>query len=596
MKRNKTVNPEDKKVVRRLFQEMGRIKGGIAMGVFISVSIIVCNMFAPKLLSDIINQANVFYTAKQNGVPFEGNLLQNVDSSLKWLSVIYVMVAALYYAKMYTLNNVVSRHFTCGIRIDISDKIARVPVSFVDRTRPGEVLSRMTNDVSNMGGMVHNLLDIATMGLLQIVGIAIMMFIVSWQLALLTICLVPLSLFMSDKLATKSDKYYHDMYKVGGKLHSYIEETYGGYVTVKAYNLEEQQCLRFLELVEQHRELEKKATFYSSIVQPIIAFTNGIAYAAICLVGGYFAIEGKLSLGAVVAVVLYAKQFSGPLEQLAGGLGSLQRVKAAGGRVYGMLDEKEMEPINGEMPSNIEGNVEFKDVCFSYNKDNPLIEGFNCSVKRGQKVAIVGPTGAGKTTLVNLLMRFYDIDSGSITVDGVDISKVSRESVRNLFSMVLQDTWLLSGTVYENVAYGKDNVSKEEVMAACDSAYCDHFIRTLPNGYDTEINESSTNISGGQKQLLTIARALLSDRALLILDEATSNVDTRTEILIQKAMDKLMSNKTCFVIAHRLSTIVDADMIIVINKGSIVEIGKHQELLDKNGFYCELFNSQYNIQ
>ena len=303
----------------------------------------------------------------------------------------------------------------------------------------------------------------------------------------------------------------------------------------------------------------------------------------------------KRRLGAVVTVLLYARQFSSPLEQIAEVMGSLQRTCAAAGRVYEMLDAPEEPPIDGHLPQEIRGDVEFRQVNFSYEPETPLIRDFSVSVDHGQKVAIVGPTGAGKTTLVNLLMRFYDIQSGSILIDGCDIAKVSREDVRELFGMVLQDTWLFGGTVAENVAYGKPEATREEIIAACDEAYCDHFIRTLPQGYDTVISEDSVTISGGQKQLLTIARALLANRRLLILDEATSNVDTRTEILIQKAMDKLMRGRTCFVIAHRLSTIVDADRILVINDGQIVETGTHRSLLEQKGFYYRLYTSQYAV-
>ena len=350
-------------------------------------------------------------------------------------------------------------------------------------------------------------------------------------------------------------------------------------------------------LNDRRRVSEATANFTSSIVRPLIAFSNALAYIAICLVGGWLVVnsDGAVGVGVVVTVLLYAKQFSAPLEQIAGGFGDLQHAKAAARRVFKLLDLPEEENAAGTLPTKAEGNICFEHVDFSYDKSAPLIQDLNIDVKKGQNVAIVGPTGAGKTTIVNLLMRFYDVDRGRILIDGVDCATLSREEMRDQFAMVLQDTWLFRGTIAENVAYGKPDATREEIVSACDRAYCDHFIRTLPAGYDTVVGDDMTNLSGGQKQLLTIARAMLADRRLLILDEATSNVDTRTEALLQKAMDRLMRDRTCFVIAHRLSTIVDSDLILVLDHGQIVEQGTHTELLAKKGFYYQIYNSQYAI-
>ncbi|NCA66468.1 MAG: ABC transporter ATP-binding protein [Clostridia bacterium] len=589
---NKVKEPNDN-IVKRLLGEVKRVGWGVTLGCLLSALSIACSLAIPIILSDIIDQLNNLWLQKQGGIIAED--ISYLIKPLILLFSFYTAVELFAYVKMLIMNNVISRHFTCAIRMDMSDKIARLPVSYVDKTQPGEVLSRMTSDVSVMGNSVHGAADIIVAGMLQIIGISVMMFIYNWQLALIVVAFVPFSMWLSSGLGKRSEKYFDKLFSCGGKLFSCVEETYGGYMTIKAFNLEKSREAIHTGINGEMMESETKGIYIASIVQPIIAFANSISYVIICLLGGYFAVSNLLTVGGVVAIILYSKQLANPLEQIADGISGIQRVKAASKRVYGMLDQAEMAPIRGEMPSKIKGNVDFEHISFRYTPDKPLISDLNISVKSGQKIAIVGPTGAGKTTIVNLLMRFYDLDSGKIIVDGTDISAVSRESVRNVFSMVLQDTWLFKGTIFENVAYGKEGVTREEVEQACDSAYAHHFIRTLPQGYDTEIDESTANLSSGQKQLLTIARAFLSDRALLILDEATSNVDTRTEGLIQKAMDKLMHKKTCFVIAHRLSTIVNADLILVINKGDIVEMGTHKELLEKDGFYAEIFNSQYSI-
>ena len=368
-----------------------------------------------------------------------------------------------------------------------------------------------------------------------------------------------------------------------------VEEAYTNYATTKAYNLEEHCAERHAEINDARRVSEAKATYLSAIVQPVIAASNSLAYIAINLLGGWLIVRQGVPVGVIVTLVLFARQFSEPLEQISNGLSTLQQAKAAARRVVDLLELPEEAPIEQELPAGGDGSVEFRHVDFSYEPDTELIQDLNLHVEKGQHVAIVGPTGAGKTTIVNLLMRFYDVDSGSILLSGCDIADYSRASTRDRFGMVLQDTWLFGGTIAENVAFGKPDATREEIIRACDEVYCDHFIRTLPQGYDT------SSISSGQKQLLTIARALLAQRELLILDEATSNVDTRTELLIQKAMDRLMRGRTCFIIAHRLSTIVDADLILVLRDGRIVEQGKHRDLLEKKGFYYEIYKSQYDI-
>lgn len=578
-------------VIVRLVKEARAIWKWLILACVLCVAIIVCSILSPKLLGDMID---LLYEYQEGS--FTGGLLATLLPSLGILLALYFGYSLFSYLKMLLLNKVVSRHFTCGLRIRISDKIKRLPVSYVDQTPVGDILSRMTDDVSTVGNYIHQIVDILMTGVLNILAISIMMLLEDWRLALLVLALTPLSIWLSTYLSAKSETHFHAMFTEGGNLNAHVEEAFTNFATTKAYNLEAYTEEKHTAINERRKKAEIKAEFTRAFVRPVITFSNALAYIAICLIGGWLLVRGSVSsVGVIVTVLLYAKQFSSPLEQIANGLGELQHVKAAAKRVFKLLDMPEEENADGKLPHAADGNIRFEHVDFSYDKDSPLIEDLNIDVKHGQNVAIVGPTGAGKTTIVNLLMRFYDIDKGRILIDGVDCATLSREEMREQFAMVLQDTWLFRGTIAENVAYGKPDATREEIVAACDRAYCDHFIRTLPEGYDTLVGDDMTNLSGGQKQLLTIARAMLADRRLLILDEATSNVDTRTEILLQKAMDNLMRERTCFVIAHRLSTIVDSDLILVLDHGKIVEQGTHKELLAKQGFYYQIYTSQYAI-
>ncbi|MDR0889148.1 MAG: ABC transporter ATP-binding protein/permease [Oscillospiraceae bacterium] len=579
------------RIMIRLFFEARPIWKGMALACLLCCGVILCAVTGPKLLGNLIDRLYIYWDGT-----FTGDLLGELLPGLGALLAVYVLHSVFNWAKMYLLNNTVSRFFTCALRIRISDKIQRLPVSYVDQTSVGDVLSRMTDDVSSMGNYIHRMIDILMSGFLTIIAIAVMMVAENWRLAIIVLVLTPISIFLSSLLAARSEKYFHDSFEKQGQLNAIIEESYTNHATTKAYNLETytQEKLRTVNL--QQRDSHAKAVFTSSIVRPLITFTDALAYITICLIGGWLILnDGSASVGAIITILLYAKQFATPLEEIAEGLGTMQHAKAAARRVFSLLDMPDEPAPDGKFPSAVEGTVRFSHVDFSYNKKEPLIQDLNVEIKQGQSIAIVGPTGAGKTTIVNLLMRFYDIDSGKICIDGVDCSTLSRDEVRAQFGMVLQDAWLFSGTIAENVAYGKPDATREEIIAACDRAYCDHFIRTLPGGYDTVIGDDTTTLSGGQKQLLTIARAMLCDRRLLILDEATSNVDTRTEILLQKAMDRLMKNRTCFVIAHRLSTIIDSDLILVLDQGRIVEQGTHQELLNRKGFYHKIYTSQYAI-
>ncbi len=580
------------KAIARILREAKPIRGWLVLSCFLCLCLILCTVSAPKILGNLIQQLYDYWSGELVTDDLVGLILKGLIP----LAIIYISLSLVRLANMYLLNNVVSRYFTCNIRIRISEKIKRLPISFIDNTPVGEILRRMTDDVSHMGTSIHSLIETLSTGFLQIFVITVLMFFENWVLALAVLVITPLSVFLSSKISQISEKYFHDMFTESGKLNSVVEETYTNYATTKAYNYETATLKKHEEINLRQRNAEIKANFISSAVRPCITFTNAMAYIAVNLLGGWLILNRGVSVGTIVTIVLFAKQIAAPLEDIADAIGNLQRAVTSSERVFALLDHEEEPECAGSFGGEkILGDVKFEHVDFSYDKEKPLIKDLNLDVKHGQNVAIVGPTGAGKTTIVNLLMRFYDPDSGKITVDGHDIGEISRNEVRSLFGMVLQDTWLFNGTVAENIAYGKPDATREEIVRACDEAYCDHFICTLPNGYDTVIGDDTTNISGGQKQLLTIARALLANHRLLILDEATSNVDTRTEILIQKAMDKLMEGKTCFVIAHRLSTIVDSDLILVINNGEIVETGRHEELLAKKGFYYQIYTSQYAI-
>ncbi len=580
------------KSLLRIYKEAKPIWGWLLLSCFLCLLSIVFTVISPKLLGELIQKLYDFWS----GELITENFSEIILAGIIPLGIIYVLLSLVKLANMYLLNNVVSRYFTCNIRIKISEKIKKLPVKFVDCTPVGEILRRMTDDVSHMGTSIHTMIETLSTGFLQIIVITVMMFFEDWRLSLAVLVITPISVYLSSKISAISEKHFHNLFTEAGKLNSVVEESYTNYATTKAYNWEDETLRRHEEINLRQRDSEVKATFISSVVRPCIAFTNSLAYIAVNLLGGWLILNEGVSIGTIVTIVLFAKQIAAPLEQIAEGLGDVQRAITSSQRVFALLDLEEEKPDEGKINRDeIMGNVKFENVNFSYDEKKPLIKDLNLNIKHGQNVAIVGPTGAGKTTIVNLLMRFYDPQSGKISIDGHDISEVSREDIRGLFGMVLQDTWLFDGTVAENVAYGKPEATREEIITACDEAYCDHFIRTLPHGYDTVIGDDTTNISGGQKQLLTIARALLANHRLLILDEATSNVDTRTEILIQKAMDKLMEGKTCFVIAHRLSTIVDSDLILVINNGEIVETGKHEELLEKKGFYYEIYTSQYAV-
>ena len=574
---------------KRLLREIRPLWAWILLSAVICLLLIGCAVAGPELLGDLVDRLYEWTKAKTPG------LARSLLPELGMLFWIYALNAGLTYGNSYLLNNVVSRFFCAGFRIRISEKLKRLPVSYMDKTPAGDVIDRMMDDVGDMADTIYGIVEILLSGFLQMFVIAVILFLTDWRMAIPVVLLSPLSVLLSAKMATLGEKHWDNHFELGGKLTSLAEEAFTNYPTTKAFNREEHIQEKYDALSKRHQRSGIFGYFLSSIVQPVIIFVDAMAYIAVAVLGGWLILHRGVPIGTVVTVILFARQLSAPLEQVAFGLSFIQRIKSAARRVFALLDLPEEQDPDGKVEAPTRGRVEIRHVDFSYDPDKPLIQDLNMSVEPGQKVAIVGPTGAGKTTIVNLLMRFYDIQSGQILVDGQDISKLSREANRDLFAMVLQDTWLFKGTVAENVAYGSPGASREDIEKACDYAYCDHFIRRLPQGYDTVISEDSTAVSSGQKQLLTIARAMLANRPLLILDEATSNVDTRTELLIQKAMDHLMGGRTCFVIAHRLSTIVDADLILVLRDGRIVEQGTHRSLLDQKGFYYEMFQSQYAI-
>lgn len=507
---------------------------------------------------------------------------------------LYVISAAFSYIQQFIMAGVAQKT-VFHIRNEVKNKLDRLPLKYFDSRTHGEILSRVTNDVDTIATTLQQSLTQLITSVVTIVGIIIMMLTISPVLTLVTIVTLPLSVIVTTKIAKRSQKYFAEQQKTLGELNGHVEEMYTGHKIVKAFGHEGKSIDEFNEINEKLYNVGWKAQFVSGIIMPLMNFIGNIGYVIICVVGGIFVTKKKIEIGDIQAFIQYSKQFSHPIVQTANIANILQSTVAAAERVFELLDEVE-EIADSTEVKVIEvpkGEVEFKNVKFGYKEEVTLIENMNIDVKQGQTVAIVGPTGAGKTTLVNLLMRFYEIQGGKITVDGVDIRDLRRGDLRRIFGMVLQDTWLFNGTIRDNIGYGAEGVAEEKIVQASKAAHADHFIRTLPEGYDTILNEEASNISQGQKQLLTIARAILADPSILILDEATSSVDTRTELYIQKAMTNLMKGRTSFVIAHRLSTIRDADLILVMNNGSIIEQGNHKELLAKEGFYADLYNSQF---
>ena len=489
----------------------------------------------------------------------------------------------------------VTNKFAKRLRSDISKKINRLPLKYFDKHSYGDTLSRVTNDVDTIGQSMNNSVSMLVSSITLFLGSVIMMFVTNWIMAITAIIATIIGFSLMIVILSKSQKYFTMQQNELGNINGHIEEMYSGHNVVKVYNGLKESNKKFDEINDKLYESARKSQFISGMMQPIMMFIGNFGYLAVCIVGAMLVINGKTSIGSIVAFMIYIRLFTNPLSTIAQSATQFQSTAAASERVFEFLDEQEMtkEKIKKQLDnSKVKGNIEFKHVKFGYDKNEIIIKDFSAKVKKGQKIAIVGPTGAGKTTMVNLLMKFYEINSGDIIIDGISIKELSRENIHDLFIMVLQDTWLFNGTIKENIAYNKENITDEEIKKACKQVGIDHFIRTLPNGYDSMVNDTES-ISAGQKQLITIARGMIKDAPFLILDEATSSVDTRTEEVVAKAMDKLTKGRTSFIIAHRLSTIKNADLILVMKDGNIIEQGNHKELLKKKGFYADLYNSQF---
>jgi ATP-binding cassette subfamily B protein len=509
---------------------------------------------------------------------------------------LYLGSAIFSYVQGWIMSGI-SVDITYRFRKDIAEKINRMPFKYFDNTSQGEVLSRITNDVDTVNQTLNQSLSQIITSVVTVVGVLIMMLTISWQMTLVALLIIPLSGGIVMLIVRQSQKYFTQQQEFLGHVNGHVEEMFGGHVVMKAFNGEADSVEKFSGLNDTLHSSAWKSQFLSGLMMPIMRFVGNLGYVGIAILGGYLAIQRAITVGDIQAFIQYVQSFTQPITQIANISNVLQQTAAAAERVFEFLEEEEeipdtLEPV---IPDEVKGQVEFKNVKFGYDPEQLVINDFSVNVKPGQKIALVGPTGAGKTTMVKLLMRFYDVTEGAILVDGSDIKEYKREDLRCLFGMVLQDTWLYNDSIMENIRYGRPGATDEEVIQAAKAAHVDHFVRTLPEGYDLILNEEGTNISQGQKQLLTIARAIVLDPSMLILDEATSSVDTRTEVLIQKAMDNLMQGRTSFIIAHRLSTIRNADRILVMNEGDIVEQGSHDELLAEKGFYADLYNSQFDV-
>ena len=520
---------------------------------------------------------------------------QKIENFAFLLLGLYLVSAALNYAQGWIMS-FVSQRITYQFRKDISDKIHKLPLRYFDQRTHGEVLSRVTNDVDTVSQTLNQSLTQIITSLTMIIGILVMMLTISWLMTLVAVIILPLGFMVVRLILKKSQGYFKKQQDTLGHLNGHVEEMYSGHAVMRVFNGEQQSVTKFNKINSELYNSAWKSQFLSGLMFPFVSFIGNLNYVAVAVLGGYLAVNGRLQIGDIQAFIQYVQQFNHPLVQTANIANVMQSTAAAAERVFEFLNEEEEEEDvkNAITIKKPKGKVEFDNVVFGYDPDKVIIKGFNASIKPGARVAIVGPTGAGKTTMVNLLMRFYEVNSGAIKVDDVNIHDMKRSDVRKMFGMVLQDTWLFSGTIKDNIAYGNPKASEKDIEEAAKAAHADHFIKTLPKSYNFELNEEADNISSGEKQLLTIARAMLAQTPMLILDEATSSVDTRTEQLIQKALEKLMKNKTSFVIAHRLSTIKDADLILVMDQGNIIEQGTHKELMKKKGFYASLYNSQFS--
>ena len=566
----------------------------IAIVILFAIGSAAFSIVGPKILGKATTKIFEGLVQKITGVP-DASIDFGYIGNIAMILVALYLVSSLFGIIQSFIMSGVAQKVSYNLRKQISEKMDTLPLNYFDTRTNGEVLSRITNDVDTVNQTLNQSLSQIITSVVTLIGVLIMMFSISWIMTLATFIILPVSMVLISLVVKKSQKYFKSQQEYLGHLNGQIEEVYGGHNIMKAFNREEASTKDFDELNNTLYKSAWKSQFLSGMMMPIMSFVGNLGYVLVSILGGWLTIKSVITVGDIQAFIQYVRSFNQPIAQMAQVANIMQSTAAAAERVFEFLDEEDevKDPVNSVDPSEIRGEVEFEDVHFGYNEDKIIINDFSVDVKPGQKVAIVGPTGAGKTTIVKLLMRFYDINSGSIKIDGHDIRDFKRADLRNLFGMVLQDTWLFNGTIMENLRYGRLDATDAEVKEAAKAAHVDHFVKTLPDGYNMVLNEEASNISQGQKQLLTIARAFLKDPKLLILDEATSSVDTRTELLIQKAMEKLMEGRTSFIIAHRLSTIRDADLILVMKDGDIVEQGNHEELLEKGGFYSSLYNSQF---
>ena len=582
-----------KGTISKLVKYLGSYKTSIIFMMVIAVASTVFTIFGPKIMGKATTKLfeDVMSMVAGTGDSVDFTYIGNV---LLLTLGLYLLAAFFSYIQGWIMSGI-SMDITYKFRKDISEKINRMPLKYFDTTSQGEVLSRITNDVDTVSQTLNQSLSQMLTSVTSVIGVLIMMLTISWQMTLVALMVVPLSMLVIAVVIGKSQKYFKQQQDYLGHVNGHVEEMFGGHVVMKAFNGEKKSVDQFNELNDTLYSSAWKSQFLSGLMMPVMGFVGNLGYVAVSILGGWLAIRNAITVGDIQAFIQYVRSFTQPITQIANISNILQQTAAAAERVFEFLEENEeiSETENPIQLEKVKGHVEFKNVRFGYKDDTVVIKNFSADVQPGQKIAIVGPTGAGKTTMIKLLMRFYDVNEGSILIDGHDIKSFTRHDLRKMFAMVLQDTWLYNGTVLENIRYGRADANDEEVIQAAKAAHVDHFIRTLSTGYDMVLNEEASNVSQGQKQLLTIARAILADPQILILDEATSSVDTRTEVLIQKGMDLLMQGRTSFIIAHRLSTIRNADLILVMNEGDIVETGKHEELLVKGGFYADIYNSQF---
>ena len=581
-----------KGTMKKLFNYIKPFKFTFLIGILCAVVSVCIMVIGPKIQGNIITEIAKGFMNKvqgKGGIDFDA-----IKKTCALLLAIYAMSTAFSYLQGWLMSGV-SNKMGYQLRKEMNQKIDKLPLSYFDKNSHGDILSRFTNDVDTLVQSLNQSLSIMVSSIVQIIGFLVMMISISWKMTLMALVVIPLSMMLVMVVVKKSQRYFKAQQKSLGLVNGHIEEMYAAHNIVKAFNGEKDSLHSFKEYNDQLYTSAWKSQFLSGLMMPLTNLIGNIGYVGVCILGGYLTIHGEIAVGDIQSFITYTRNFTQPISQISQSMNMLQSTTAAAERVFEFLASQEevSEVQNPVVLDDVQGQVTFENVCFGYDPSKIVINDFSMYIKPGQTTAIVGPTGAGKTTIVKLLMRFYELNSGAIYIDGHNITDYTRSGLRNMVGMVLQDAWLFEGSILENLRFGRPNATDEEVMKAAKAAHVDHFIRTLDHGYDTVLNEASSNISQGQRQLLTIARAFLADPKILILDEATSSVDTRTEVLIQKGMDELMKGRTSFVIAHRLSTIRDADNIIVMDHGDIVEVGSHNELMKRNGFYTKLYNAQF---